>query len=530
MAISFNQVANPNFSDSNRLLEIALAQSAKAAEGLQGTVNTAVQNVEDANLAKVRQLVDSQTREQLQDPIHQQLMQKQIADMVAPTGGTYDPLKVAEYQDKRVNNLLARETSQSNLDGAAVTRKAGQLRNDHDAVMNPYLQSAAKRKEATEEEAFVANKLSLDLDYFNKQGETLNRAIAATTDEATLADLKQRQALLEQDRLNTLGSYGDIAPRIYSLAFEALEAKDAEEEKRLLQNLDAKSVIQARASNSANQTQRTANDTARTDSTILNDAARTRLEELKASNKANDNSAQVKEAKTIMKEYGFSPTTINSDGTVNHRSMANQTRNKANDAANKAEKGDNMPYPDFVISIKDNKLSNNQMEDVDEVMRRKNLPDSQKVAYMKFLQMNPARADNWLGFSSKSAIEKDLDKFLATHTTTDAMRRRGEAYAAEYQKTINALTDLNESPSDIVKNLGLTLDFEGIEYLPQEIKDELGFDLAKYRAKQARKVATANNTHTEQAKKDFEEHNAKWARENSKAVKESNQLWGMPKY
>lgn len=512
MAISFNQVANPSFSDSNKLLEIALAQSGKAAEGLQGTLNTAVTNVEDANLAKIRQLVDSQSREQLQDPVHQQLMQKQITDMTAATGGTYDPLKVADYQDKRIDTLSGREVTQSNLNGAAITQKAGQLRNDHDAVMNPYIQSAAGRKEVSEEESFVATKLSRDLDYFNKQGDALDRAIAAESDPTKKAELQKRKGLLGQDMEATIGTYGDIEPRIYSLAFEALEAKDKEEEDRDLKRLDALSVVKKRATDGVNQTQSVVNDTARTDAGILNDVANTGLRglEIKNRNSSNKFSQKVTEAKGVMEKYGLPSTAVDADGTKDYKAIANQTRNRANEAAKLATQGEATSYQDYALSIKDNTLSSNQMEDLQAVMESKDIPDYQRIAYLKTLQMSPDKANNLLGFSSKSAIEKGLSNFLATYTTSDAARKAGQAHAQVYQQSINALTDLNESPYEIVKHLGLTLDFEGVEYLPQEIKDELGFDLAKHRKNQARKQAKANNQHTPDAKADFAKHEKEW--------------------
>ena len=142
MPIQFKQVANPNFADSNALLKLAIEQSNKAAEGFKGTLDTVIGNVEDANLAKIKQLVDGQTREQLQDPEYQQLMQEQIANITAGTGGTYDPLKAQEYQEGRVNTLMDRETAQSNLDASAIVQEGNRETNANNKIMNPLKQGS----------------------------------------------------------------------------------------------------------------------------------------------------------------------------------------------------------------------------------------------------------------------------------------------------------------------------------------------------------------------------------------------------
>lgn len=509
MPITFQQVANPNFADSNRLLEVALAQSAKAAEGLQGTLNTAVGNVENANLAKVQQLVNSQTREQLQDPTYQKQMQGQIAQMLEPTGGTIDPLKANALVQDRITKLLETETSQSNLTGAGITQAANQQRLDQALELQPFVVNASRRKDVTESEAQLATQVGGAMSHFDSSIGAIERAISETDDPVRKAEL---QASLQDtliDRENTLAGFGELAPHVLNLAFESLEARDAAKRKAELENLNTQSIIKSRAVTDANNTAKTASYVTKTDADILNDAARTRLQAQKL-NSSSSYTPETKEAKSILEKYKLSPAAMGKDGKLNYSSITNQTRNRANEAARVAVQGDATSFQDYVLSIKNNRLSDNQMEDIIAVMDSKDIPDYQRIAYMKELQMSPDKSNNLVGFSSKSAIEKGLVKFLESYTTSDAARKAGQAHAAVYQDTINALTDLNESPYDIVKHLGLTLDFEGIEYLPQEIKDELGFDLAKHRANQVRKQATINNEHTPQAKEDFAKHEREW--------------------
>lgn len=509
MAITFQQVNNPNFADSNRLLEVALAQSAKAAEGLQGTLNTAVGNVENANLAKVQQLVNSQTREQLQDPIYQQQMQGQIAQLLEPTGGTIDPLKANNLVQDRITKLLETETSQSNLTGAGITQAANQQRLDQAKELQPFIVNASRRKDVTESEAQLATEIGGAMSHFDSSIGAIERAISETDDPVRKAQLQAQLQDTLIDRDTTLSGYGELKPHVLNLALEGLEAKDAAKRKLELENLNTQSIIKSRATTDVNNTAKTAAYVTKTDADILNDAAKTRIQAQKL-NSSSGYTADVKEAKSVLETYKLSPTAVGKDGKLNYSSITNQTRNRANEAARVAVQGDAINFQDYVLSIKDNTLSENQMEDIMAVMESKDIPDYQRIAYMKELQMSPDRSNNLIGLSSKAAIEKGLTKFLETYTTSDAARKAGQAHAAVYQDTINALTDLNESPYDIVKHLGLTLDFEGVEFLPQEIKDELGFDLAKHRANQARKQASLNNEHSPQAKEDFAKHEREW--------------------
>lgn len=91
MAIDFKQVAAPSFADSNALLKLAAEQGQGAFDKANTTWDNAGAAVQNANEAKMMQLLNSYSREQLEDPNAQAFIAKQFEDIAGPTGGIYDP-------------------------------------------------------------------------------------------------------------------------------------------------------------------------------------------------------------------------------------------------------------------------------------------------------------------------------------------------------------------------------------------------------------------------------------------------------
>lgn len=468
MAISFNQVANPSFSDSNKLLEVALAQSAKATEGLQGTLNTAVGNVEDANLAKIRQLVDSQSREQLQDPVHQQLMQKQITDMTAATGGTYDPLKVADYQDKRITSLMGREITQSNLDNAKLSQAGIAETNDFNKKNNQYVLDTARRNNLNESEATLASNIAGTMDFYYE------RMKAAGGD----AELQKQ---LEAQRDADIAGFGYIPTHVYNSAMEINEAADAQKLKDKNGNLLTESRLQTEGVNRVVALTGADNQT----KTVQINAAKLALQGTTATNK--ERAAVVKENKDILTSYNYSPKVAKADGTINPDALIAETRTKANKAMAAVDKAEGT-FEDYVTNVKSNPLSNDQMQGMMKALENKNLTDYQKIAFFKQYQMNPGKAETFLSTSSilgvgyTSLFEKELKPFLASGVANDIELRQGEAAKKEYQDMVSALVQLGYDADTIVKDFKIDSTFKDYEYLPIEIIEASGGSLAAIRA------------------------------------------------
>lgn len=114
MAIDFKQVAAPSFSDANELFKTGITQSNDAFKELNSTWDAAGAAVQNTNHAQILEMVNGQTREQLQDPTSMAALQGRIKELVKPSGNVYDPLVIQAAIDGRQDTLVNREVSESN--------------------------------------------------------------------------------------------------------------------------------------------------------------------------------------------------------------------------------------------------------------------------------------------------------------------------------------------------------------------------------------------------------------------------------
>lgn len=109
MPIDFKQVAAPTFSGANELLKLAQEQQQAAMTGFKDTVGTGFANIQDNNHAQMLNLLNTQTREQMLDPIYQQELSQKFQDIAAPSGGIYDPLAIEAMRDGAIDKDRKRE-------------------------------------------------------------------------------------------------------------------------------------------------------------------------------------------------------------------------------------------------------------------------------------------------------------------------------------------------------------------------------------------------------------------------------------
>lgn len=118
MPINFQQVAAPNFADANALLRLAADQREAAMKGLGSTLDAALGAAQNQNHAKMQQLVNQQSQDQLIDPVAREALAAQFASIASSTNN-YDPLMMETYTDNRIDTLRGRDTKvhQNNILG-----------------------------------------------------------------------------------------------------------------------------------------------------------------------------------------------------------------------------------------------------------------------------------------------------------------------------------------------------------------------------------------------------------------------------
>lgn len=134
--IDFRQVAAPSFAGSNTLVAMAARQQEQAAQGIQDTWNTAASNVQNRVQGEMQGLINTQSKEQLTDPIARQTLQNQLTALAAPSGDMYDPMVMNTYMDNRANTLVSREGAVLNNTDANITIQGKRQDNEFDAVSN----------------------------------------------------------------------------------------------------------------------------------------------------------------------------------------------------------------------------------------------------------------------------------------------------------------------------------------------------------------------------------------------------------
>ena len=469
MAITFQQVNNPSFADSNRLLEVALAQSAKAAEGLQGILNTAVGNVENANLAKIQQLVNSQTREQLQDPIYQQQMQGQIAQMLESTGGTIDPLKANALVQDRIDKLMGRETTQSNLNSAAITQEGMTETNKFNKKHNSILLDIATRNNLTESETKLAKDIAGTYSFYADR-------IAATNDPVIQKELQAQQNL-------DIAKFGYIPPHVYDSAMTVTKEAAKADEKFRREGLLVDSRLKTDATNRLIGTIGADNQTRG----VELQAARLAAQAGTATN--TEKAAVAKETKAILAEGGITPKAVKSDNTIDLGIVLQNTRSTINTAMAELDKSEKT-YEDYVLGLgKDDTFSPAQKSAFNKVIARSGLTDAQKIAFKKKYQLSPKDAEGWttlstLGIGYEGYFEQELAKFFDSNTGNGniVQDRKGEVKREKYQNMFNTLVKTGMTIEDIVKEMNINEDSPDYEYMPAEVITATGGDLAKVRA------------------------------------------------
>lgn len=295
-AIDFRQVAAPSFSDANALLKLASEQREAAFKGVQGTFDDAMGAVQNRNQAKMQELINMQTSEQLNDPNAAMALQEEFKRIGAATGNNYDPTVINTYLDGRKDTLLNREgkvneNTNSNIQGQQAFEDLQMTKVNNDHTVAGY--EADKITTATDKKVTgVASTIQLYTDKIKRNPE-------------------QKDALMEQMRSH-VASYGALSPEESYKMYGMLDQFSNDAFKQLYAN---KGLV--------NKNDR---DIVNTNATVVNtDIAKERLkisqvdQALKIESGlsgANDKNQAALDAQGISAGLGSNERTIDANGTV----------------------------------------------------------------------------------------------------------------------------------------------------------------------------------------------------------------------
>jgi len=157
MAVNrFNQIAAPNFSNSNDLLKLSMDQGNQALAGLTQTWDDAMKGVQNRVQGDMQSLINSQSAADLRDPAKKQLLQQQLSDM--DNEGNLrmaDMAKMNAYQDNRSGVLVGRDQAinQNSLTSARVIGQG--LNNQITEVENNRTVKGYNKEDAASAEAKI---------------------------------------------------------------------------------------------------------------------------------------------------------------------------------------------------------------------------------------------------------------------------------------------------------------------------------------------------------------------------------------
>lgn len=211
-AINFNQVAGPNFGNSNELRKLALETGNKAFTGLSDTFTTAMGAVQNRNQAEMQNIINQQSIEQLNNPQNIQNLLGQFQDIAAPTGGNYDPTIMQAALDGRQDTLQARQgVLYDNMD-ANIGVQQGKTDLENTIVTNKQEQERIERETKAALESARVTKASNALGAYMRKTANLDPVKDAAAIQAAKAE---RNDFLAQEYPE--GIPLDIEQQIYQL-------------------------------------------------------------------------------------------------------------------------------------------------------------------------------------------------------------------------------------------------------------------------------------------------------------------------
>lgn len=523
MAIDFKQVAAPSFSDANELFKTGITQSNDAFKELNSTWDAAGAAVQNTNHAQILEMVNGQTREQLQDPTSMAALQGRIKELVKPSGNVYDPLVIQAAIDGRQDTLVNREVNESN-------RVQEQLATQ-DAFSNT--QELTRSRTAEQETRNIGDAASIS-DYIDGDIQkigTMPEYTAKDTEGNLVLNEKGQQlvnGLIQQknDALSNIFKDG-IDLRTGALLNETEEGRTMA--KRLaeigitekLTNIDATNQsIKASDSNiflntvAADQTQQKINEAVRVNSSNIslgqqaqelnedkvviqadqfNRSEATKLQQMQIKGA---NAAQIAKAKSFGVD-NLPVDSLNTDGTFNGKSVSDSLVAKLGAMQNELSDPSNVePFNAYAASQK--MPTENHMPAFQKALNKyeakgSHLNDNMRKELLDAFVVGGFGEPGILGafggggtfsISEKSRLEKQVEaaipKYVAWHENVKIPAQIEANTQKEILRTLDVLQTKHSVNSTLAaKQMGITPGTVYFPMLPQNVRNEMNAEAGK---------------------------------------------------